>query len=81
MRVPSVPAANSPPGVRAANAAGGAKFVLAGTTVAAAARQLGVSQSWASREASAAGTRVLIAELLEPYRVGACTSCLTRHWT
>jgi hypothetical protein len=32
------------------------------------ARQLGVSRSWASREANAPGTRILIAELLEPHR-------------
>jgi hypothetical protein len=36
--------------------------------IAAAARQLGVSRSWASREANAAGTRILIAELLAPHR-------------
>jgi hypothetical protein len=35
---------------------------------AAVARQLGVSRPWASREANAAGTRCLIAELLEPHR-------------
>jgi hypothetical protein len=35
---------------------------------AAAARQFGVSRSWASREANAPGTRCLIAELLEPHR-------------
>jgi hypothetical protein len=39
--------------------------LIAGITVAAAARQLGVSRSWASREANASGTRILIAELLE----------------
>jgi len=42
--------------------------LLAGLTVAAVARQLGVSRSWASREANAPGTRVLIAELLEAHR-------------
>jgi hypothetical protein len=42
--------------------------LLAGITVAAVARQLGVSRSWASREANAAGTRILVAELLEPHR-------------
>jgi hypothetical protein len=39
--------------------------LLAGITVAAVARQLGVSRSWASREAHAPGTRVLVAELLD----------------
>jgi hypothetical protein len=34
----------------------------------AAARQLGVSRSWASREASAAGTRLAIAEVFEANR-------------
>jgi len=42
--------------------------VLAGITVAAVARQLGVSRPWASREANAAGMRCLIAELLEGHR-------------
>jgi hypothetical protein len=42
--------------------------IFSGITVAAAARQLGVSRSWASREANAPGTRILIAELLEPHR-------------
>ena len=32
------------------------------------ARQLGVSRSWASREANAPGTRILIAELLDYQR-------------
>jgi len=41
--------------------------VLAGVKIAFA-RQLGVSRSWASREANAAGTRFLIAELLDPHR-------------
>jgi hypothetical protein len=36
--------------------------------VAAVARQLGVSRSWASREANAPGTRLLIAELFESRR-------------
>jgi hypothetical protein len=36
--------------------------------VAAIARQLGVSRSWASREAIAAGTRLLIAQVFEPHR-------------
>jgi hypothetical protein len=40
----------------------------AGITVAAVARQLGVSRSWASREANAPGTRLLIAQLLAPHR-------------
>ncbi len=42
--------------------------ILGGIKIAAVARQLGVSRSWASREANAAGTRSLIAVLLEPYR-------------
>jgi hypothetical protein len=37
-------------------------------TAATAARQLGVSRSWASREANAPNTRVLIEELLETRR-------------
>ena len=37
----------------------------AGIKIAAVARQLGVSRSWASREANAPGTRNLIAELLD----------------
>jgi hypothetical protein len=45
-----------------------AAALLAGITVAAVARQLGVSRSWASREANAAGTRILIAELLYSHR-------------
>ncbi len=45
-----------------------AEALLAGITVAAVARQLGVSRSWASREANARGTRVLIAELFESRR-------------
>ena len=32
------------------------------------ARQLGVLRSWASREANAAGTRILVAELLDRHR-------------
>ena len=40
----------------------------AGIKIAAVARQLGVSRSWASREANAPGTRNLLAELLEPHR-------------
>jgi hypothetical protein len=43
----------------------GAGALIVGITVAAAARQLGVSRSWASREANAPGTRSLIAELFE----------------
>jgi len=42
--------------------------VLAGIKVAAVARQLGVSRSWASREANAPGTRLLTAQLLAPHR-------------
>jgi hypothetical protein len=42
--------------------------VLAGVKIATAARQLGVSRSWASREANAPGTRLLIAQLLAPHR-------------
>jgi transposase-like protein len=42
--------------------------LLAGITVAAVARQLGVSRSWASREANAPGTRLLISELFEANR-------------
>jgi hypothetical protein len=38
----------------------------AGATVAAAARQLGVSRPWASREANAAGRRIVIAEAKDP---------------
>jgi hypothetical protein len=34
------------------------------------ARQLGVSRSWASREANAPGTRLLISELFEANRNG-----------
>jgi hypothetical protein len=37
--------------------------LLAGIKIATVARQLGVSRSWASREANAAGTRILIVEL------------------
>jgi len=40
----------------------------AGIKIAAVARQLGVSRSWASRKANAAGTRILIAELLDSQR-------------
>jgi hypothetical protein len=57
---PPAPAANEPRGVRAANVGGVWKrrsLYPAGITVAAVARQLGVSRSWASREANAAGTR------------------------
>ncbi len=39
--------------------------ILAGVKIAAVARQLGVSRSWASREANAPGTRNLLAELAE----------------
>src|SRR3978361_2102771 len=39
--------------------------LLAGIKIAAVARQLGVSRSWASREVNAPGTRNLLAELLE----------------
>ena len=42
--------------------------LLAGIKIATVARQLGVSRSWASREANAPGTRQLLAELLEPHR-------------
>ena len=42
--------------------------LLAGIKIAAVARQLGVSRSWASREANAPGTRNLVAELLEHHR-------------
>src|SRR4030081_372465 len=42
-----------------------AEAVLAGLKIAAVARQLGVSRSWASREANAPGTRILIADLFE----------------
>jgi hypothetical protein len=42
--------------------------LIAGITVAAVARQLGVSGSWASREANASGTRLVIAELFEANR-------------
>jgi hypothetical protein len=42
--------------------------VLAGIKIAAAARQLGVSRSRASREANAVGTRFVIAELLDSQR-------------
>jgi hypothetical protein len=45
-----------------------AEAVLAGIKIAAVARQLGVSRSWASREANAPGTRNLLAELLEHHR-------------
>jgi hypothetical protein len=45
-----------------------AAAVLAGIKIAAVARQLGVSRSWASREANAPGTRTLIAELLDARR-------------
>ena len=39
--------------------------VLAGIKIAAVARQLGVSRSWASREANAPGTRIFIADIFE----------------
>ena len=39
--------------------------LLAGIKIAAVARQLGVSRSWASREANAPGTRNLIAVLID----------------
>jgi hypothetical protein len=42
--------------------------LLAGITIAAVARQLHVSRSWASREANAAGTRILIAKVFETNR-------------
>jgi hypothetical protein len=42
--------------------------LLAGFKIAAVARQLNVSRSWASREANAPGTRNLLAELLELHR-------------
>lgn len=42
--------------------------ILAGIKIAAVARQLGVSRSWASREANASGTRNLLAYLLEQRR-------------
>jgi hypothetical protein len=41
--------------------------VLAGIKIATVARRLRVSRSWASREANAPGTRILIAELLAPH--------------
>src|SRR3981189_259953 len=39
--------------------------ILAGIKIVTVARHLGVSRSWASREANAPGTRNLLAELLE----------------
>ena len=39
--------------------------LLAGIKIAAVARQLGVSRSWASREANAPGTRIFIADIFE----------------
>jgi hypothetical protein len=42
--------------------------LLAGIKIAAVARQLGVSRSWASREAHAPGTRQLLADLFELHR-------------
>jgi hypothetical protein len=39
--------------------------ILAGVKIAAVARQLGVSRSWASREANAPGTRIFIADIFE----------------
>jgi hypothetical protein len=39
--------------------------LLAGIKIATIARQLGVSRSWASREANAPGTRPLLADLFE----------------
>jgi hypothetical protein len=39
--------------------------IIAGLNIAAVARHLGVSRSWASREANAPGTRILIADLFE----------------
>ena len=39
--------------------------LLAGIKIAAVARQLGVSRSWASREANAHGTRIFIADRFE----------------
>jgi hypothetical protein len=42
--------------------------LLAGIKIAAVARQLGVSRSWASREANAPGTRQLLADLFELHR-------------
>jgi hypothetical protein len=41
--------------------------VLAGIKITTVARQLGVSRSWASREANAPGTRILIAEVLDSH--------------
>ncbi|MEO5950901.1 MAG: hypothetical protein ABIQ44_00355 [Chloroflexia bacterium] len=41
---------------------------MAGIKIATVARQLGVSRSWASREANASGTRNLLAVLLEFHR-------------
>jgi hypothetical protein len=45
-----------------------AAAIIAGIKIAAVARELNVSRSWASREANAPGTRQLIMELLEPHR-------------
>jgi hypothetical protein len=42
--------------------------LLAGIKIATHARQLGISRSWASREANAPGTRLLIAALFAPHR-------------
>jgi hypothetical protein len=47
---------------------GGALSLARRHKIAAVARQLGVSRSWASREANAPGTRILIAELLDSQR-------------
>ncbi len=60
-----------PPGLtlnRIANWYTIAGALIADITVAAAARQLGLSRSWASREANAAGTKILVAELLDSQR-------------
>jgi len=45
-----------------------AAALLAGIKIVAGARQLGVSRSWASREANAPSTRLVIAELLDSQR-------------
>jgi hypothetical protein len=39
--------------------------IIAGLNIAAVARHLGVSRSWASREANAPGTRIFIADIFE----------------
>jgi hypothetical protein len=45
-----------------------AEGIVAGKTVAAIARELGVTRSWASREAHAPGTRELVDALADQYR-------------